>query len=123
MTASKTQQTFPAIRLADGPENDDPAEARKRMLKQLAERLDEHHAFAKGQFVVWKAGLKNKSRPDYGEPAIVTGVYPTPITDQSEISAGSPYFQEPLTLVIGVYHEEDLVEFRVDGRRFEPIGG
>ena len=109
MTASKTQQTFPAIRPADGPENDDPAEARKRMLDQFADRLDEHHAFAKGQFVVWKAGLKNKSRPDYGEPAIVTGVIRprSPINPKSP-PAGSPYFQEPLTLVIGVYHEEDL---------------
>ena len=109
--------------LADGPGREDPTEARKRMLKQLADRLDEHHVFTKGQFVVWKAGLKNKSRPDYGEPAIVTGVYPTLIYDQSEISAGSPYFNEPLSLVIGIYMEDDLVEFRVDGRRFEPIDG
>ena len=76
--SSAIQHTFPAIRLADGPVDDDPAQARKRMLKQLADRLDEHHAFHKGQFVVWKAGLKNKSKPDYGEPAIVTGVYPAP---------------------------------------------
>jgi hypothetical protein len=48
------------------------------MLKELAGRLDQHHAFAKGQFVVWRAGLKNKLRPDYGAPAIVTGVYPSP---------------------------------------------
>lgn len=73
-----------AIRLADGPGNDDPAEGRKRMLRELAERLDRHHAFAKGQFVVWKAGLKNKIRADCGEPAIVTGVYPSPIYDQGE---------------------------------------
>ncbi len=121
--SSTIQRSFPAIRLTDGPENDNPAKARKRMLKQLAERLDEHHVFNKGQFVVWKAGLKNKSKPDYGEPAIVTGVYPTPIYDQTEASAGSPYFQEPLSLVIGVYMEDDLVEFRVDGRRFEPADG
>jgi len=112
---------FPAIRLADG--NEDPAETRKRLLKQLAERLDERHDFRKGQIVVWKAGLKNKAKPDYGEPAIVTGVYPTPICDATEASAGSPYFQEPLSLVIGVHFEDDLVEFRVDGRRFEPIDG
>ena len=54
---------FPAIRLADERGGEDPAEARKRMLKQLADRLDEHHAFAKGQFVVWKAGLKNRKFP------------------------------------------------------------
>lgn len=111
---------FPAIRLADGR---DPAEARRRMLRELAGRLDQHHVFAKGQFVVWKAGLKNKLKPDYGEPAIVTGVYPSPVFDQTEGNSASPYFLEPLSLVIGVYHEEDLVEFRVDGRRFEPLEG
>ena len=117
------QPSFPAIRLTDGPRSDDPVEARKRMLKQLAERLDEHHVFRKGQFVVWKAGLKNKSKPDYGEPAIVTGVYPSPIYDQTENSSASPYFREPLSLVIGVYYDDDLVEFRVDGRRFAPVEG
>src|SRR5271166_2338345 len=123
MSASHAEPNFPVLRVADEPGKDDPAEARKRMLKELAERLDQHHAFARGQFVVWKAGLKNKVRPDYGEPAIVTGVYPSPITDQSEGSSASPYFQEPLSLVIGVHYEEDLVEFRVDGRRFEPLVG
>ena len=123
MSANTAERNFPALHLADGPGGDDPTEARKRLLKQLADRLDEHHVFSKGQFVVWKAGLKNKVLPDYGEPAIVTGVYPTPITDPSESSAGSPYFQEPLSLVIAIHHEDDLVEFRVDGRRFEPIGG
>ena|SRR5271157_4253060 len=118
-----TTSGFPAIRLADGPASDDPAEARKRMLKELAGRLDQHHAFAKGQSVVWKAGLKHKVLPDYGEPAIVTGVYPSPIYDQTEGSSASPYFQEPLSLVIGVYHEDDLIEFPVDGRRFEPLAG
>ena len=111
---------FPAIRLADG--NEDPAEARKLLLKQLAGRLDERHDFRKGEFVVWKAGLKNRSKPEYGEPAIVTGVYPSPIADQSEAHSGSPYYREPLSLVIGVYYEDDLVESHVDGRRFEPMG-
>ena len=118
-----TTSNFPAIRLADATGGDDPAEARKRMLKALAGRLDEPHVFAKGQFVAWKAGLKNKVRPDYGEPAIVTGVYPSPVYDQTECNSASPYFQEPLSLVIGVYFEDDLAEFRVDGRRFEPMEG
>ena len=114
---------YPRIRLAEGPETDDPARVRNRMLKELAGRLDERHVFVKGQLVVWKPGLKNKAKPGYGEPAIITGVYPSPIYDQSEGSAGSPYFQEPLTLVIGVYYDDDLAEFRVDGRRFEPLAG
>lgn len=49
-------------------------------------------------------------------------VLPTPIFDPSESSAASPDFQEPLTLVIGTFREDDLIESRVDGRRFEPGG-
>ena len=118
-----TERNFPVLHLADERGSEDPAEARKRMLKELADRLDQHHAFAKGQFVVWKAGLKNRKLPDYGEPAIVSGVLPSPNYDPSETSCASPYFQEPLSIVIGVHHEDDLLEFRVDGRRFEPIDG
>jgi hypothetical protein len=122
MSANTAERNFPVLHLADGS-GTDPAEARRRMLKQLADRLDEHHAFAKGQFVAWKPGLKNRKFPDYGEPSIVMAVLPSPITDPNEMSAGSPYFQEPLTIVIGNYRDDELLEFRVDGRRFEPIDG
>ncbi len=123
MSANTAERNFPVLHLADGPGNGDPAEARKRMLKQLSERLDEHHAFVKGELVVWKAGLRNRKFPDYGEPCIVTNVLPAPLFDPNEMNAASPYFQEPLGLVIGMFHEDDFVEFRIDGRRFEPIEG
>lgn len=64
------ERNFPALHVADSPETENPAEARKRMLKQLADRLDQHHAFVKGQFVAWKPGLKNRKFPDYGEPSM-----------------------------------------------------
>jgi hypothetical protein len=48
---SSLERNFPVLHVADEPGTDDPAEVRKRMLKQLADRLDQHHAFAKGQFV------------------------------------------------------------------------
>ena len=123
MSANNPERNFPLLRVADEPGTDDPAGVRKRILKQLADRLDQHHAFVKGQFVAWKPGLKNRKFPDYGEPAIVIAVMSSPIFDQSEISAGSPYFQEPLTLVIGNYCDDEFLEFRVDGRRFEPVEG
>ena len=123
MNANNSERNFPVLHLAEGPGREDPAEARKRMLTQLASRLDERHAFAKGQFVAWKPGLKNRKFPEYGEPSIVMAVLPSPVYDPNETSAGSPYFQEPLTIVIGNYREDELLEFRVDGRRFEPIDG
>jgi len=122
MSANTPERNFPVLHRGDGPGSETPAEARKRTLKQLADRLDEHHAFVKGQFVVWKAGLKNRKFPDYGEPCIVTNVLPAPIFDPNESGAASPYFQEPLGLVVGIVREDDFVEYRIDGRRFEPIG-
>ena len=123
MKNDKADRNFPAIHLADAPQADNPTETHKRMLSELAERLDQYNVFAKGQFVMWKPGLKNRKFPDYGEPAIVTAVLPTPQFDPSENAAASPYFQEPLTLVIGMFRDDDLLEFRVDGRRFEPADG
>jgi hypothetical protein len=51
---------FPAIHLADSPQADTPAELRRRQLKELTDHMDQFHAFAKGQFVKWKSGLKNR---------------------------------------------------------------
>lgn len=109
-----------AIRLADQKQID-AVELGQRKLKELADRLDQLHAFGKGEFVKWKLGLKNRKFPEYGEPTIVTAVLPSPIFDPSEGAAASPYFQEPLSIIIGTCREDDFLEFRVDGRRFEPF--
>jgi hypothetical protein len=121
MPKDKTDKSFPAIHLAETPSADTPGELRQRELKELAGRLDQFHAFAKGEFVKWKPGLKNRKFPDHGEPAIITAVLSIPVFDPCENGAASPYFQEPLTLIIGTYRDDDLLEFHVDGRRFEPF--
>ena len=114
-------QTFPAIRLAIDNDAASPVQATIAKLTELAGRLKAPNTFFEGQIVTWKAGLQNRQAPDYCEPAIVTEVLPAPIFDPSHNTAGSPYFQEPLTLVIGVYRDEDLIEFRVDDRQFVPL--
>lgn len=121
MRSDKDDRNFPAIRLADAANIDLPTEIHRHKLQELARRLDQLHSFTKGQFVKWKPGLKNRKFPDYGEPAIVTAVLPSPIFDPGEVTAGSPYFQEPLTLVLGTYRDEEFLEFRLDSRRFEPF--
>jgi hypothetical protein len=121
MKMNAPDKTFPSIRLAGASDAETNSQACRRRLKETAERIDEPHVFSKGQFVRWKPGLKNRKYPDYGEPVIVTALLPIPVFDPSETSAASPYFQEPLTLVIGTYRDDDLLEFRVDGRRFEPF--
>jgi hypothetical protein len=114
---TKTNKNFPAIHVA----SERSSETRYRKIKELFDRLHKPNRFAKGQFVKWKAGLRNKAFPHCGEPAIVMAVLTDAIFDPSENSAASPYFREPLTIVIGIHADDDLVEFYVDGRRFEPI--
>jgi hypothetical protein len=121
MRNGKIDRNFPAIRLADDTQADTPSVLSQRRIRELADRLDQFHAFTKGQFIKWKPGLKNRKIPEYGEPIIVTGVLPSPIFDLSESSSASPYFQEPLSIIIGTFSDDDLLEFRVDGRRFEPF--
>ena len=121
MHSDKDDRNFPAIRLADAANSDLPTELHRHKLKELAERMDQFHSFTKGQFVKWKPGLKNRKFPDYGEPAIVTAILPSPTFDPGEVTAGSPYFQEPLTFVLGTYRDDEFLEFRLDSRRFEPF--
>ncbi len=108
-----------SLQLVSADQHDDPASSQGARLIELFRRLEQHCSFNKGDLVVWKTGLKNKRTPEYGEPAIVTCVLPMPIHDPSENESASPYFHEPLSLVIGVLREDDLLEFHVDARRFE----
>lgn len=76
--------------------------------------------FKSGDLVIWKKGLKNRARPALGEPAIVVQTLETPLRDQAKES-GTPYFNEPLDLALGLLDEdEDFVIFYYDRRRFEP---
>ncbi len=84
--------------------------------------LREHHRFAPGDLVRWKAGLRNKKRPHDGQPVIVMEVFDEPLYDH-ETSSGSPYFREPLTLVVGDLDDDgDFVLWHLDGRRLEHFG-
>jgi hypothetical protein len=121
---SNSKDTHRPVRLlSSNPEGDSHTE-RVRQLSELADAMDKPHIFHKGQLVRWKAGLKNRAAPAYNEAVLVREILAGPIFDTCEASscAGTPYFGEPLTLVLGLLgHEGDLVELRYDGRRFEPV--
>ncbi len=84
----------------------------------------ECHEFKEGQFIEWKQGLKNRIRPYLREPAVVIKLLKSPEFD-TEKDSGTPYFKEPLDMIIGVLEEnqENLLFFHVDKRRFKPFEG
>ncbi len=82
----------------------------------------ENHEFKEGQLVVWKEGLKNRVRPRLQEPAVVIEILKQAVFD-TEKDSGTPYFREPLDMIIGVLDEieENLIFFHVDKRRFQSL--
>jgi hypothetical protein len=99
-----------------------PGGEHARRLTELVGAMDEPQAFKRGQFVRWKAGLRNRALPAYNEAAIVREVLSVPVYDGCEAArcANSPFFGEPLTLVLAVVDSDgDLCELRYDARRFE----
>jgi hypothetical protein len=121
---SNSNDTHRPVRLLSSKLEDDSPAERVQRLSELADAMDKPHIFHKGQLVRWKAGLKNRAAPAYSEAVLVREILAAPVFDTCEASscAGSPYFDEPLTLVLALLgHDGDFVELRYDGRRFEPV--
>src|SRR5215469_11364998 len=108
MTKHNTLQLLPS------GTGEGPTAAHWRRLAELANTMDRPHTFRKGQLVRWKAGLKNRKMPAYNEAAIVREILDAPVFDTCETAscAGSPYFGEPLNLVLAILDpDNDFVEF------------
>lgn len=93
--------------------------ANRQRLLELSAALSAKHEFQVGDFVEYKEGLKNKSGPANGD-YIVMAVLDTPVFDE-KANAGSPYFREPLDLIVAEVDEdkEVLTEWHMDSRRFQ----
>lgn len=92
--------------------------SRIEKLKTCYQQLNSYSTFRPGDIVMWKPDLRNRQRPDYGEPAIVLEVLDGPLFDESDDS-GSPYFREPLDIRLGVLLEDgNFASFMFDSRRF-----
>jgi hypothetical protein len=90
-------------------------------LQTAKQEFDRIYDFKPGDLVVWKRGFKNKARPALDEPVIVVQVLETPLRDQIKNDSGTPYFNEPLDLVLGLLDEDgDFMIFYYDRQRFEP---
>ncbi len=102
---------------------DDPEMLEHKAAKARAmyERLMRRHDFTPGQLVCWKPELKNRKYPAYGECGVVVHVLPEPVMDAGPES-GSPYFREPLDIVLGFLDGDgDCLTYHFDSRRFAPV--
>lgn len=99
----------------------DDIKAIKQTLRRSQQLMQSTCDFKRGQLVRWKDGLQNRTRPAYGEPAIVWEVLPEPLYAQTDES-GSAYYREPLDIILGVVGPDDeFIQFHFDKRRFEPF--
>ena len=87
-------------------------------LKQALETFNQKNTFKPGDIVEWKPGMKHK-RSD--GPFVVVEVLDEPIVDTAENGAGTPYFREPLDLIVGTFINGDFVTFYYDSRRLQPV--
>ncbi len=106
--------------LQTGPVINSYGEADTQKLQAAHDSFFQTHTFQQRQLVKWKPGLKNKKLPKEGQPAIVMELLEKTL-EQADREPGSPYFREPLDIVLGVIDEDgDFMTFHFDKRRFEP---
>ncbi len=98
------------------------AKAVNHKLIRAFESMLVKYSFKPNQFVRWKQGLKNRALPEYNQAAIVWEILPKARFDNAKArETGSPYFNEPLDMVLAVMDGDEFVLLLSDSRRFEPI--
>jgi hypothetical protein len=130
-----SRELLARIGLSEDPSNplldDDPLDDLQgdpaALLRERFQALSRGQAFAPGDLVTWKAGMKNKRVPRYGQPAVVLEVLAQPLRDGHD-DPGSTYFREPLDLVLGLIWDSnpgrgEFMTFHYDSRRFRPWQG
>ncbi len=121
----KVKALLDNLNLDDGDDDllAEPPEETSQHLRVLLERLTNgrERALRPGMLATWKPGLKNRRFPRYGEPVVVVALLDNPIINPGDES-GSPYFQEPLDLLLGVVRGDDreFLVYHADRRRFQP---
>lgn len=94
-----------------------------RELKKSYEAYISNESLSTGDVVSWKPGMRNRTLPNYRQPAIVIEKLQYPIFDESQ-NAGSQYFHEPLDLRVGFLDDNNrFVIYFYDSRRFEKYRG
>jgi hypothetical protein len=76
--------------------------------------------FRPGDLVRWQPNMKYVKWPQYGEAAVVVECLDPPVLEV-ERQSGSPYFRNPMTLILGMHHQNGFHCWHFDGRRFELV--
>lgn len=87
-------------------------------LKKAFDIFIEENTFSPGDIVEWKPGMKNRRSEG---PYIVVKVLDVPVVSEHE--SGTPLFNEPLDLAVGVIDSNDgeFMVFHIDGRRMQHV--
>ena len=107
------------------PAQDKDDTPREKTIQTLRAKFARMHStdstqFRPGDLVRWQPGLKNAKWPEYGESAVVVDCLDPPFVD-GNLSSGWPYFREPLSLVLGLWHEGGFHCWHFDGSRFQRV--
>ncbi len=102
--------------LKTAPEGD--VTTKIEQLKKAQNTYATCYEFKIGDIVRWKELMKNKSMPEYNEPAIVLDILTEPIFNSRE-NIGSTYFNEQLNLKLGIITDNTFLTFYHEGNRFE----
>lgn len=90
------------------------------LMRKVRALVDIPTDFKPGDTVRWKNGLKNRKLPSEEQLAVVVRQLSEPLVTDED--SGTPYFREPLDLVLAFIDKEDrLVVFYYDRRRFERV--
>ena len=94
-----------------------------QVLKRSYETYISNESLSTGDVVSWKPGMRNRTLPNYRQPAIVIEKLQYPIFDESQ-NAGSQYIHEPLDLRVGFLDDNNqFVIYFYDSHRFEKFRG
>ena len=90
-------------------------------LKFRRELMESPRDFEEGDIVVWKDSLKNKSFPQYGQPAIVLNILEEPFFNDKQ-TPENHIFKEPHDLLLGIIMDNnEYLTLYFDSRRFKNI--
>ncbi|MCK5719738.1 MAG: hypothetical protein KAH84_07285 [Thiomargarita sp.] len=107
-------------------ENNEDRDNFNKEFPKLQEKVDTFLQVSQEEFkpkdvVRWKKGLKNKKYPKESQFAVVIEQLKE-IIIPSNSESGTPYFREPLDIILGILDQDgDLMLYHYDRRRFEIV--